>query len=148
MAVEREWMLNMRRLILGVAVSVLLTGCAKEGFQVTDAVALSGTLTDEGTPLFVEGIENATGMIVLEFHPIIEGKPERTASASAEADLDGNFEIPQGIEPGEYIITVRQWEPYPENDLLKGKFRLGRSKIVRTIEGDTTLDIDISNPEG
>ena len=138
----------MCRLVVCFVVCVALSGCAKEGFKVSDAVALSGTLTDEGTPLFVEGIENATGMIVLEFHPIIDGEPDRTASASAEADLDGNFEIPQGIEPGEYIITVRQWEPYPENDLLKGKFRLGRSKIVRTIEGDTTLDIDVSRPEG
>jgi len=124
-------------------------GCGEDKFGMPNAVSLKGTLTDGGEPLFVEGIENATGMIVIEFHPTMEdGKPQPTAATTATVDLDGNFEIPQGIEPGEYTITVRQWEPYPQNDLLKGKFRLGKSKIVRTISADTSLDIDISNPTG
>ena len=124
-------------------------GCGEDKFGMPNAVSLKGTLTDGGEPLFVEGIENATGMIVVEFHPTMEdGKPLPDAATTATVDLDGNFEIPQGIEPGEYTITVRQWEPYPQNDLLKGKFRLGKSKIVRTISADTSLDIDISNPTG
>ena len=53
-----------------------------------------------------------------------------------------------GIEPGEYLVTIRQWDPYPQNDLLKGKFGPKKSKIRRTIEEDTVLDLDVSNPEG
>jgi hypothetical protein len=67
---------------------------------------------------------------------------------TATVNLEGNFEITQGIEPGEYLITVRQWEPYPQKDLLKGKFSAKKSKILRTIDGETALDIDISKPEG
>ena len=122
-------------------------GCGSESYQMDNAVKLQGTLTDDGEPLFVEGIENATGMIVVGFHEIIEGKPG-PETTSARVDLEGNFEIPQGIESGEYLITVRQWEPYPQKDLLKGKFGPRKSKLKRTIDGDTVLDIDISKPEG
>lgn len=126
---------------------LFVCGCTDEKFSMQNAVAMKGTLTDAGVPLVVEGIENATGMIVLEFHPVVEGEVDTTAATTSLVDLEGNFEIPQGIEPGEYVITVRQWEPYPQKDLLKGKFRLGKSKIIRNIDSDTVLDIDISNPE-
>lgn len=124
-----------------------LIGCGDSSSLMSDAVPLTGTLTDGGEPLFVEGLENATGMIVLGFHTIIEGKPGPEVT-TATADLDGKFEIPQGIEAGEYLITVRQWEPYPQRDLLKGKFSAKKSNIKRTIDGAAPLDIDISNPDG
>lgn len=141
-------LLRRRTFVLSVLSLLFVAGCGEAKFGMPGAVALKGTLTDGGTPLFVEGIENATGMIVVEFHAVIEGEPEPAAVTSATVDLDGNFEIPQGIEPGEYVITVRQWEPYPQNDLLKDKFRFGKSNIKRTIDGDATLDIDLSKPEG
>ena len=112
-----------------------------------NAVQLTGTLTDNGEPLFVEGLENATGMIIVGFHPIFEGKPAEEIT-TAQVNAEGVFEIPQGIEPGDYLITVRQWQPYPQNDLLKGKFSAKKSPIRKTIDGDTALDIDISKPEG
>ena len=133
-------------LTLVLCLLVSLLGCSESSIGLAGAVKLTGTLTDAGEPLFVEGIENATGMIVVGFHPILEGKPAEEVT-SAMVDLEGNFEIPQGIEPGEYLITVRQWEPYPNNDLLKGRFGPRKSKIIRTIDADTALDIDISKPE-
>lgn len=137
----------MFRLAVCVSIIGFTLGCGSESYQMANAVKLQGTLTDNGEPLFVEGIENATGMIVVGFHEIIDGKTGLEVT-SARVDLEGNFEIPQGIEAGEYLITVRQWEPYPQKDLLKGKFGPRKSKIKRTINGDTVLDIDISNPEG
>lgn len=135
------------RSTLALCLLVPALGCSDSSFGLAGAVALTGSLTDAGEPLFVEGIENATGMIVVGFHPMIEGKPAEEVTA-AMVDLEGNFEIPQGIEPGEYLITVRQWEPYPNNDLLKGRFGPKKSKIIRRIDGDTALDIDLSKPEG
>ena len=141
-------MTNLRWIsVLGVLLCLLTIGCGKEGYSTPGAVKLSGTLTDNGEPLFVEGIENGTGMIVVGFHAIVEGEAGPEIS-SAHVDLDGNFEIPQGIEPGEYLVTVHQWEPYPQKDLLKGKFTARKSKIIRQIDGDTVLDIDLANPEG
>lgn len=132
---------------LCVCLFVIILGCGDASFMMPDAVPLTGTLTDSGEPLFVEGLENATGMIVLGFHAIIDGKPGPEVT-TATVDLEGKFEIPQGIEAGEYLITVRQWEPYPQKDLLKGKFSAAKSKIRRTIDGTAPLDIDIANPDG
>ena len=47
---------------------------------------------------------------------LIRKPPRRPLTKKAK------FEVYDGIKPGEYLITVRQWEPYPSNDLLKGKF--------------------------
>lgn len=124
-----------------------LIGCKEAAFGLPDAFALKGTLTDGGTPLTVEGMENGTGMITLGFHPVINGRTEGEVT-SARVDADGNFEIPQGIEPGEYVITVRQWQPYPQNDLLKGRFSPKNSKLKRVIDSDTELNIDLSDLDG
>lgn len=130
-----------------VALVAVSLGCTGEGYARPNTVKLTGTLSDAGEPLFVEGIENATGMIVIGFHPIFEDRPAEEIT-SASVGLDGTFELVDGIEPGEYLVTVRQWEPYPEKDLLKGKFSAKKSPIRKTIDADSTLDIDISKPEG
>ena len=135
------------RLILFLVLLWSCIGCNSQGYQMANAVKLTGSLSDGGEILDVEGRENGTGMIVIGFHPVVDGKPiEETTTAVV--DQEGKFEIPQGIEPGDYLITVRQWQPYPENDLLKGKFGPRKSKIRRTIGADTELVIDIAAPEG
>ena len=133
--------------VLCVCLFAILVGCGDSPYSMPNAVELTGKLTDGGEPLFVEGLENATGMILVGFHAIVDGKPG-PETTNAAVDVDGNFEIPQGIEAGEYLITVRQYEPYPQRDLLKGKFGPAKSKIRRTIDGTEPLDIDIANPEG
>lgn len=138
----------MRALLLTVLMVFAVAGCQRTTHQMLpNAVKLSGTLTNAGEPLTVEGYENGTGFIVVGFHPIVDGKPIEETTA-AHADEMGKFEIVEGIEPGEYLITVRQWQPYQSNDLLKGKFAPNKSKIRRNIEGDTVLDLDVANPEG
>lgn len=134
---------------LGVAL-VLQIGCGEEGYGLANAVKLTGTVTDGGTPIHVEGLENATGMITVGFCPIEgDGKGQaRIESTAAMVAADGTFEVVDGIEPGTYVVTVRAWEPYPQVDKLKGKFSENRSKIIREITGDTVLEIDVANPEG
>ena len=133
------------RLVLLVAFCFPFVGCKKEGYQLPNAVEISGSLSNDGEILEVEGRMNGTGRVVMGFHPIIDGKPIEEVT-QAWTDEDGSFKISQGIEPGEYLITVYQLEE--EVDLLKGKFGPKKSKIIRTIDADTVLDIDIANPEG
>lgn len=124
-------------------------GCSEAGFQLAGTVPLTGTVTDAGTPIHVEGLENATGMIVVGFCKVDdEGKGERIEESTAAVNPDGTFEVVDGVEPGNYAISVRAWEPYPQNDKLKGKFSPKKTKIIRRIDGETTLEIDVSNPEG
>lgn len=131
-------------LVMGLLASI---GCSPDKYARPNTVKLKGTLTDDGDPLFVEGLENATGMIRVGFHPIVEGKPAEEVT-SATVNLEGHFELTDGIEPGEYLITVGQYEPYPQNDLLKGKFGPKKSPIRKVIDSDIEIDIDISKPEG
>ena len=132
---------------LVVGLLSLSLGCSPDKYARANTVKLKGKLSDDGKPLIVEGLENATGMIRVGFHPIVEGKPIEEVT-SATVDLEGNFEVTDGIEPGEYLITVGQYQPYPQNDLLKGKFGPRKSPIRKTIESDTDLEIDIAKPEG
>ena len=124
-----------------------VVGCQPAGYQMPDAVKLTGSLSQDGEILTVEGMENGTGMIVVGFHPIVDDKPLEEVT-TAMVNQEGHFEIPQGIEPGEYLITVRQWQPYLENDLLQGEFGPTKSKIRRTIDDDTELTIDLAQPDG
>lgn len=144
---ERYSLLFFAALVGGVLVSLVSLGCSPDKYARANTVKLKGKLTDNGEPLFVEGLENATGMIKVGFHPIVEGRPVEEVT-SATVDLEGNFVLTDGIMPGEYLVTVGQFQPYPQNDLLKGKFSVRKSPIRKTIDGDTELDIDISRPEG
>jgi hypothetical protein len=127
---------------------LLLLGCgSKPKYEQPNTVKLSGSLTDGGEILTVEGRENGTGMILVGFHRIVDGKPIEQ-STSASVNEEGKFEVFDGIEPGEYLITVRQWQPYDSDDLLKGRFSPRNSKIRCTIEGDTELALDLANPDG
>ena len=132
---------------LALAGSCVCVGCgSRSSYELPNTVKLSGSLSRDGEILTVEGRENGTGMIIVGFHPIVDDKPlEQVTSASV--DEQGKFEVFDGISPGEYLVTVRQWQPYDENDLLKGKFGPRKSKIRRTIEGDTELTLDLANPE-
>lgn len=129
-------------------VGCLFVGCgAKPDYQVPGAVKVTGSLTNGGAILTVEGRENGTGMILVGFHPIVDGKPIEQAS-SASVNEQGEFDVFDGLQPGEYLITVRQWQPYDSNDLLQGKFSPKKSPIRRTISGETQLVLDLANPDG
>ena len=127
-----------------LACCLFLAGCSKPDYELPNTVEVSGRLTNDGEFLTVEGRENGTGMIVVGFHPIVDGKPIEQVS-SASVNEQGTFDVVDGLELGEYLITVRQWQPYNSNDLLKGKFGPRNSPIRRTITGDTELNLDLAN---
>jgi hypothetical protein len=130
---------------------VLFLGCSSEPQE--KVVAVRGRLTNAGAPLQVAGREAGVGRIEINFHQLqADGAPSQTFE-SASPDEQGNYSLRgangKGIKPGKYRIAIRQWDPYPDNDKLGGKFSLENSKVVRDVgETETTIDIDVSKPEG
>jgi len=123
---------------------ICFSGCDRD-YRVTGTVKLTGRVTDGGEPLQVEGREMGLGMITIGF---CNNDADRIQVDSAQIDDDGNFELIDGIVPGTYVITVKQWDPFPQVDRLKGRFNERNSKIVREISETSELVIDLSNPEG
>jgi len=50
------------------------------------------------------------------------------------------------IPVGKYKVAVQQMDPAPATDKLKGAFDSSRTKLVRDITDDATLDIDLAKP--
>jgi hypothetical protein len=79
------------------------------------------------------------------------GKETGTPPEGTIADDEGHFDLPgpdgTGLPPGKYRIGVRQWDPYPNLDQLKGRFDAKTSPIVRDVTGDEII-IDLAQPNG
>ncbi len=144
-----------RRCLMRVCVCVALllplavvAGCHKG----PAAVAVKGQVTNAGQPLHVAGREQGLGMVQLECLRLGEDGRTTADAEGAVADDQGRFEVHgrdgKGILPGKYRIAVRQWDPYPQNDKLGGKFSEANSRIVREISGGEDINIDVSRPEG
>jgi hypothetical protein len=111
-----------------------------------------GRVTNAGAPLVVSGREIGLGRVEIAFHRLQADGTVDPDFESAAADEQGNFTMRgregKGIKPGKYRIVVRQWDPDP-TDKLAGKFSLANSKIERDVgESETTIEIDVSKPEG
>jgi hypothetical protein len=105
-------------------------------------------VTNAGQPLVVQGADIGLGMVAVGFYPMHDESQELVELTSAKADANGYFELIDGIPPGTYRITVRQWDPYPNVDRLQGKFDEKRSPIIRQFTGEESeLAIDVSKPE-
>jgi hypothetical protein len=127
-------------------VLVVFWGCSRNATE-DGTVRVRGRVTNAGQPLEVEGTDVGLGSVAVGFYPMYDGE-ELVELTSAQANAEGHFELIDGIPPGTYRITVRQWDPYPQVDRLKGKFDEKRSKIVRQLTGEEDLVIDVSKPEG
>lgn len=142
----------LRWLSTGLVVLALLACCGcGGGSEAEKVVAVRGKVTRGGQTLTVAGEEAGLGYVQVQFYRIDDAGAQSTDPASARVSTaDGSFQLAghggQGIPPGKYRIAVRQWDPYPE-DKLQGKFDENTSPIIRTIDGDTTLTIDLENPE-
>lgn len=111
-------------------------------------VKVHGRVTDAGEPLHVDGRDVGIGRVTVGFYRIYDDGERLVEATSADAAADGSFDLIDGIEPGKYLISVHQWNPYPNVDQLKGKFDQRNSKIIRVLEGEEQeLIIDLSKPE-
>jgi hypothetical protein len=113
--------------------SIGLVGCGPSN-TVPGTVPLKGTLLDGGKPLEVQNRAVKIGRVVVGFWRMDSPETPRTElteTTSADVDESGNFELVDGIAPGTYLITIRQWDPYPSVDRLKSKFSEQESNIIR-----------------
>lgn len=124
----------------------LASGCTSNEHQLPNRVMVHGRVTDGGQPLHVEGRHLGLGAVTIGFCPMEDGP--LVEATSAQADPEGYFEVIDGLEPGKYLVTVRQWDPYPQIDRLQGRLDQRNSKIIREFSGDEAeLIIDVSNPK-
>lgn len=125
-------------------VCLFFTACTTSSGPAT--VACSGTLLKDGQPLVVAQEEIGVGMVSLEFIPIETTTPT-TERYGVKVSKDGTFSHPDGIPPGKYKISVRQWDPYPNVDKLQGAFADDKSPLIRTIDGKSPIEIELSKPQ-
>ena len=139
----------MVRHICWLALVVLLAGGCSARTHKEGTVKVHGEVTDAGQPLHVERRDVGVGRVNIGFYRIYDDGQPLVEVTSADAAEDGSFEVIDGIEPGKYLIAVRQWDPFPSLDQLGGRFDEENSTIVRVLEGDEQeLIIDLSKPEG
>ena len=136
-------------LFLWALLCLAATGCGGSGER---TVSARGKVTDAGRPLEVKGRDLGLGTVVVQFYRIGQDGRQSTDPEEAQVDADGNFKVPgrrgDGIPPGRYRIAVRQWDPYPQVDRLKGRFDERNSPIIREIAGEEDIVIDVSKPKG
>lgn len=70
----------------------------------------------------------------------------------ADIDENGQFEIPEGMPDGKYLVTVRVPVLSPDNpqevDKLGNRFDVNNSNIIIDVSSNlTNLDIDLSDPK-
>lgn len=137
-------------LLLFLALLGPLAGCG--GSNEPPMMPVKGRVTKGGAPLQVAGQEVGIGMVQVGFYRLEGDGSQKGTPWEAKVDPQGNFTLfgpsGNGIPPGKYKITVRQWDPYPQTDKLQGQFDEKNSKIVREINGASDLAIDVSKPEG
>ncbi len=128
---------------------LLAIGCGKAPSE--NLVQVNGRLTNAGQPLKVQRQDVGLGLIQLEFYRL-DGQKQSTDPETAHLDEHGHFTVPgrtgHGIPPGKYRVAVRQWDPYPDFDRLKGRFDAEHSPIIRQVSGREEILIDVSKPEG
>src|SRR5688500_1036849 len=109
----------------------LVAGCSgpRDG-----AVPVRGTVTDAGQPLAVKGRDAGLGYVELHFYRMNDDGTVESSPEDAAVDEAGSFTVRgrdgNGLPPGKYKITVRQLDPAPDNDKLKGRFDRKNSRIV------------------
>lgn len=121
-------------------------GCAGSAGEPT--VPVEGTLTKGGEPLPLDPTlaQAKAARVELHFTRIDkgEGKP---FSATAFADPQGHFEVPNGLPPGKYRVGVKYFDGSGAGDKLQGKFDARKSPIEREVQGEkAVLNIDLDKP--
>lgn len=126
---------------------LLIAGC---GGGAADAHAVTGKVHNGADLLKVANAEIGVGKVEVIFYRVNEaGKPDESNPMSAIADpATGEFQpggpTGDGLPAGTYKVAVRQWDPYPSVDQLKGKFDAAHTPIELEVDGSKSIDIDLS----
>lgn len=133
----------------GAALAILIAGC---GEPAEKAVSVKGTVLNAGQPLEVAGRDVGIGVVQIAFHRVLDDGTISQDPEMASIDAQGRFEIKgrsgRGLEPGKYKVAIYQYDPYPQNEKLQGKFSPENTPLEYTIQEDRELAIDVSRPEG
>lgn len=129
--------------LMMTALALFVVGCGGESGP--KRVKIKGKVSNNGEPLKVRPM---VGRVQVTFYPITEaGQPPGDPQEAAVLPT-GDFTVPgtenKGILPGKYKIAIRQWEEFPNKDVLQGKFDDKNSKITRDITGDQEIILDVS----
>ena len=116
-----------------------LSGCGSSG-KVEHPV--QGRVHNGGEALTFSSRVPGASFVEINFYPVSEsGEVDKARSMNALAEPDGSFkfegESGGGLAPGKYKVEIRQCDPHPDNDILKGKFSLKNSKTEVTVPSDS-----------
>ena len=131
----------MKRLLVSIfGCAILLAGCSS-GPKMVEA---KGRVVSGGQPLKF-GPQGALQVILVPKGT----EPSSVNFSSFTADVDkeqGTFDVFGGVPPGTYKFVIIALDPYPSNDVLKGKFSMEKSPIEREVTGQGPIEIDLANP--
>ena len=120
-----------------------LSGCGDSG---PPRAKIKGEVTNDGEPLKVKPM---VGKVQVTFFPLSEkgeitGDPQEAAiQPSGEFTVHGTEG--KGILPGKYKIAVRQWDEFPNKDVLEGKADKDHTTIIRDIKDGDEVIIDVKD---
>ncbi len=105
---------------------------------------VKGHVSNKGEPLKVRAM---VGRVQVTFYPVTEPGAPRSDPQEAAVQPNGDFIVhgtdSKGIAAGKYKIAVRQWEEFPNKDVLQGKFDEKNTKIIKDVTGAEAIVIDV-----
>jgi hypothetical protein len=118
--------------LLCAGLVLLAAGCGVKNVNVT------GTVLRDKQPIEL----SPTGALQITLIPDVPpGTPYTTYPG--RADATGKFEV-LDVPPGKYKIAVEQFDPNPMTDKLQGKFAADKTKIVKEVNGQAPLEVDLA----
>ena len=122
-----------------LVLAAVFVGCGKRAKTVT----VTGSVVRSGQPISL----GPNGYIESTLQPDLPPDAAFTPKMTECDRTTGKFEVHE-VVPGRYKIGIRQLDPDPINDKLKGAFSTASSgKIIREIDGKAPLDIDLAKPQ-
>jgi hypothetical protein len=128
------------RCVLVVVACLSICGCAE---RLEKRCVVKGQVTRGGQPLST----SSQGRNEIWFTPAgVDGDLASTGFLATIDPSDGSYKQlgreGRGIPPGKYHVIVRQFDPYPMSDKLKGAFQKP-SQIVVDVEDDCEFDVAV-----
>lgn len=133
----------MRQVTLCAALcGMMLAGCG--GASGPPRFKVKGHVSNKGQLLKVRPM---VGRVQVTFYPVTEPGTPRVDPQEAVVEPNGDFIVhgtdSNGIVAGKYKIAVRQWEEFPNKDVLNGMFDEKNTKIIKDVTGDEDIVIDV-----